>query len=77
LDLARKQGFSLPLDDWFAGTWGAFTREVLTDPAQRTFNRAVVDSLLAGQERGRGNMHRLFALTMFELWRRAYDVTVS
>ena len=77
LDLTRKQGFSLPLDDWFAGSWGSFTREVLTDPEQRTFSRTVVDSLLAGQERGRGNMHRLFALTMFELWRRAYDVTVS
>ena len=77
LDLTRKQGFSLPLDDWFAGSWGSFTREVLTDPGQRTFSRTVVDSLLAGQERGRGNMHRLFALTMFELWRRAYGVTVS
>ena len=22
LDLTRKQGFSLPLDDWFSGTWG-------------------------------------------------------
>ena len=77
LNLTRKQGFSLPLDDWFAGSWGSFTRGVLTDPGQQTFSRTVVDSLLAGQGRGRGNMHRLFALTMFELWRRAYGVSVS
>jgi asparagine synthase (glutamine-hydrolysing) len=77
MDLTRKQGFSLPLDAWFAGAWGNFTRQVLTDPGQTTFDRGVIDSLLAGQERGRVNMHRLFALTMFELWRREYRATVS
>jgi asparagine synthase (glutamine-hydrolysing) len=77
LDLTRKQGFSLPLDAWFSGAWGSFTRQVLTDPGQTTFDRGTIDSLLAGQRRGRVNMHRLFALTMFELWRREYGVTVS
>lgn len=77
LELTRKQGFSLPLDAWFSGEWGDFTRQVLTDPQQQTFSPRIVNTLLAGQERGRGNMHRLFALTMFELWRRAYGVTVS
>lgn len=77
MDLTRKQGFSLPLDAWFSGEWGDFTRQVLTDPGQSTFNRDVIESLLEGQARGRINVHRLFALTMFELWRREYGVTVS
>ncbi|CAN5730503.1 asparagine synthase (glutamine-hydrolyzing) [soil metagenome] len=77
MDLTRKQGFSLPLDAWFGGEWGSFTRQVLTDPGQTTFDQGVVASLLAGQKRGLVNVHRLFALTMFELWRREYRVTVS
>lgn len=74
-NLRRKQGFSLPLDDWFDGPWGQCFREVLTDPGC-TFGRAAVDALLDGQARGRRNMHRLFALTFFELWRRHYGLSV-
>jgi asparagine synthase (glutamine-hydrolysing) len=76
LDLSRKQGFSLPLDAWFKGEWGAFVRDVLTDPGQRLFRRDVIETLLRGQQRGRMNTHRLFALSMFELWRREYGVTL-
>lgn len=46
---------------------------VLTDPAC-LFDRRTVQGLLAGQDRGRSNGDRLFALVQFELWRRAYDV---
>ena len=35
----------------------------------------VTDSLLRGQDRGRSNSERLFALVLFELWRREYGVT--
>ena len=40
------------------------------------FDRAAVESLIEGQKRGRRNADRLFALTMFELWRREYRVAV-
>lgn len=76
LDLTRKQGFSLPLDAWFKGDWGTFIRDVLTDPQQNLLDRGVVKSLVTGQRRGRANMHRLFALAMFELWRREYAVSI-
>ena len=75
-DLARKQGFSLPLDAWFKGEWGTFIRDVLTDSQQELLDRGAVKSLLTGQQRGLANMHRLFALAMFELWRREYAVSV-
>ena len=76
LDLRRKQGFSLPLDAWFNGTWGKFVRDVLTDPSQTTLDKKTIASLIAGQKRGLANTHRLFALTMFELWRREYRVSI-
>ena len=76
LDLTRKQGFSLPLSAWFKGQWGDFFRDVLAGPEQTTFDRRTVDGLIAGQLKGRSNTQRLFALAMFELWRREYRVSI-
>lgn len=76
LDLTRKQGFSIPLADWLRNRWGAYFREVLSEADPAIFDRAFVQSLLRGQERGRNNGHRLYALVMFELWRRAYGITL-
>ncbi|WP_200955575.1 asparagine synthase (glutamine-hydrolyzing) [Sphingomonas sp. Root241] len=75
-DRQRKQGFSIPLKHWLTG--GPFKRlfeEVLLDPAS-TFDRRYVSSLLRGQEKGRANEERLFALVMFELWRKHYGAIV-
>jgi len=74
-DRQRKQGFSIPLADWLKG--GAFRElfnEVLRDP-QCIFDSPTIDGLLRGQDRGRSNGERLFALVLFELWRREYVVT--
>ena len=76
LDLTRKQGFSLPLGAWFKGEWGSFFRDALSGGHPSIFNRTVIDRLLAGQERGRSNTQRLFALAMFELWRREYRIVM-
>jgi asparagine synthase (glutamine-hydrolysing) len=77
LDLRRKQGFTMPLAAWFGGEWGRFMEGVLRDADRRLFDRTVIDELIAGQRRGRANTNRLFALTMFELWRREYRVEVA
>jgi len=69
LDIDRKQGFSLPLATWFTEGWGRFIEELLQESI---FDKKVVRSLLRGQRRGLRNENRLFALTMFELWRRQY-----
>lgn len=74
-DRQRKQGFSIPLAEWLKG--GSFLglfNEVLRDP-NCSFEAGTVDSLLCGQERGRSNGERLFALVLFELWRREYKIT--
>ena len=74
-DLTRKQGFSLPLDAWFKGEWGATLTSVLADAPPALFDRRAVQRLLAHQRRGLPNTQRLFALAIFELWRREYQVS--
>jgi asparagine synthase (glutamine-hydrolysing) len=76
LDLTRKQGFSLPLAQWFKGDWGRFIEDVLTDPRADLFDQPTVRRLIAGQRVGCKNTHRLFALLMIELWRQEYKITV-
>lgn len=74
-DQKRKQGFSIPLSEWLKG--GAFRvlfNEVLRDTVC-SFDAGMVNSLLRGQDRGRSNSERLFALVLFELWRREYRAT--
>jgi asparagine synthase (glutamine-hydrolysing) len=75
-DRQRKQGFSIPLGEWLkGGAFRALFDEVLLDP-ECSFDADTVDSLLRGQDRGRSNGERLFALVLFELWRREYGVTL-
>lgn len=73
---ARKQGFTLPLGDWFKGEWGSYTERILLDAPRALFDRATVKSLIANQRKGYANVHRLFGLTMLELWRREYEVEI-
>ena len=74
-DRQRKQGFSIPLGEWLkGGAFRALFNEVLHDP-ECSFDAGTVDGLLRGQDRGRSNSERLFALVLFELWRREYGVT--
>jgi asparagine synthase (glutamine-hydrolysing) len=74
LDLTRKRGFSIPLGAWFKGDWGKYISDVLLSSSDGLFNREVIKQMLSAQEAGLANGQRLFALTMFELWRREYDI---
>jgi asparagine synthase (glutamine-hydrolysing) len=74
LNLDRKQGFSIPLHAWFKGEWGQFMAEVLSEAPQGLFDRRTVGRLIRNQRLGLSNTHRIFALTMIELWRREYSV---
>ncbi|HYC60596.1 MAG TPA: asparagine synthase (glutamine-hydrolyzing) [Thermoanaerobaculia bacterium] len=74
LDLRRKQGFSIPLDAWLAGEWGLTMRGVLAEADRDIFNRDAIARLFDGNM---GNYsHRIYALTVFELWRREYNITL-
>jgi asparagine synthase (glutamine-hydrolysing) len=76
-DQQRKQGFSIPLDSWLqSGPWKTFFRETLLGSDKTLFEHKAVNELLAGQEKGRVNSERLFALVLFELWRREYRISM-
>ncbi len=75
-DPMRKQGFSIPLSSWFKGAWGDYMEGVLRGADDTVFDRKAIEDLVAGQRRGFSNTHRLYALTMFELWRRTYSVSL-
>ena len=76
LDLDRKQGFSIPLDTWLRGSLGQLFDTLLDDCDPKVFDPRALRQLRQVQRRGLGNGKRLFALALFELWRREYDVTV-
>lgn len=76
-DRQRKQGFSIPLASWLqSGPWEDFFRDVLLGPERTLFDRQAVRRLWDGQAAGRANSERLFALALFELWRREYNVLI-
>jgi asparagine synthase (glutamine-hydrolysing) len=76
-DHHRKQGFSIPLGQWLKkGPWMDRFHEVLLGSSDGPFDKRFIRGLLAAQARGRANGERLFALTLFELWRQAYGVSI-
>lgn len=75
-DRRRKQGFSVPMASWLkAGPFRALFWDTLLSP-DCMFDSETVKALLEGQDRGRSNGERLFALVQFELWRRHYNATL-
>lgn len=77
LDLRRKQGFTIPMSAWFAGEWGPMMREVLAQADPRLFRPTAIADLFARQEKTGNQLPRLYALTVFEMWRREYGVEVG
>jgi asparagine synthase (glutamine-hydrolysing) len=76
LNLNRKHGLTMPLADWFKNEWGAYMEAVLNEIDPVFFNRNIIKQLIEEQRQGYANTQRLFALTIFELWRREYNVSL-
>jgi asparagine synthase (glutamine-hydrolysing) len=74
LDLKRKQGFQIPLSVWFNGPWGTRMCEILLESAPGLFDQKAISNLVSLQRKGFSNVHRLYSLTMLELWRREYRI---
>jgi asparagine synthase (glutamine-hydrolysing) len=71
-----KSGFGLPLAEWFRGELRPLARELLLDERARArgwFRPEAVERLLSEHAAGRAdNGHRLWTLTMLELWQRTH-----
>src|ERR1044072_4957587 len=76
-DKHRKQGFSIPLDEWLrSDRWRKFFMDVLLDPGQTTFNHDVIRQVFMRHANGYANGERLFGLVLFALWQREYKVAI-
>ena len=76
-DQERKQGFSIPLASWLRnGQWGSYFHDILLGTESTLFDHGVIRGLMTGIQQGRGNGERLFALALFESWRRQYGVSI-
>jgi asparagine synthase (glutamine-hydrolysing) len=64
----------MPLHAWFKGDWGAYMESVLMNSDGSLFNKKFIQELLSLQKKGYSNTNRIFALTMFELWRQEYKI---
>jgi asparagine synthase (glutamine-hydrolysing) len=75
-DRNRKQGFGIPLGYWLrGGAWRTMFENVLFDSSSM-FSRSSVESLFRGVAAARPVNEQLFGLTLFELWRKEYGVSV-
>ena len=75
-DFMRKQGFSVPLHNWLEkGDFRDLFNDVLNQ-SNSIFDNKVVNHLLEGIDKGRSNSERLFALVMFELWRKEFNISI-
>jgi asparagine synthase (glutamine-hydrolysing) len=69
LEMNRKQGFVMPIHEWFSGDWGDEVAELVrNDEVQEWLDPNIADDLLRGQRKGRTNGLRLFSIAMFALW---------
>jgi len=72
----RKQGFGVPLERWFGGSFGGLARELLLDPRARGRGwlepRAVERLLAAAPAEAERHARQVFALVCLELWAQTY-----
>ena len=52
-------------------------REVLAGADPALFHPAAIADLFARQEKTGNQLHRLYALAVFELWRREYRISLG
>jgi asparagine synthase (glutamine-hydrolysing) len=71
----RKQGFAVPLGQWFRNEPKGFLHDLLLSDRSRArgiFNTAYVEKLLGLHQRGRAMDLELWTLISFELWCRRF-----
>lgn len=65
----RKQGFAVPVHQWFRG-WLAIELRELLERCESPLNKSYVESMLAAHDRGtRDHGYRLWSIYIYLLWR--------
>ena len=74
LKLNRKQGFSIPIDDWIRNdnNWKSFFEHILLDSEYLFLNRKKIEKLYKYHQGGLNLGEKLFGLVMLVLWQKIY-----
>lgn len=74
INFERKQGFSIPLNEWFRTKWYS---NLLTDinNFEELINKDYAMKLLSGLKKGMSNSERLFALVMLDKWLKKNNIS--
>ena len=75
-NISRKQGFNMPMQDWFKGNLKRDMEAILMDMDNRIFDVPSLKNLIKSQEKGNNNMQRIFSLMMLSLWASEYEVSL-
>ncbi len=76
-DFSRKQGFSIPLQKWLKkAEWQTLVTDTLL-ASDCMFDKKICRQLLADKLPAVSNSERVFALVMFELWRKRYKAPAA
>ncbi len=73
-DVDRKQGFSLPLNDWIADKWFDFFMDDLQNHLPEFLNKDFVLTLCRNVKKGYANSSRLFAVLILSKWVKKYNI---
>jgi asparagine synthase (glutamine-hydrolysing) len=71
----RKQGFSIPVYQWFQGPWKHLFDDLMS-AGSPLFETKVLRPLLEKLHSSERGSHRLFQLVALELWRREYGASI-
>ena len=63
-------------ETWFSGKSADYVEDVLRGIDHRLIDPKAINNIVTQQQRGASNMKRIFALCIFELWRRQYNVAL-
>ena len=72
LNINRKQGFGIPISDWFRKEYKKELNEILLDKNNIYFQRKYIKRLLDEHLSGVDHGMRLFAILVFILWHDTY-----
>ena len=76
-NINRKQGFSIPIDSWMReGHLRIFFEEYVLHNQDSLFKPREVKKLVTRHDRGYNNGELLFGLTLLEMWRKEYGISM-
>jgi len=77
-DRQRKQGFSIPLDQYikYNKDWQDLFNDVLLNNKNSIFNPKLTNILYKGLWKGRSTAEVLYALLIFEMWKKEYNISL-